>query len=94
MWMVEDLVTRLEHGIATEEEIQQLRDVGWLTPGLERLHRVDILRCKQYKSIFRDIDGKPLPDFEPPAWMRLLLMHAPKLKITIISEYAYLIQLD
>lgn len=94
MGMVEDLVMRLENGVATKEEIQQLRDVGWLTPSLEKLYRVDIYRCSQHKSVFRDIEGKPLPDFDPPAWMQLLFMHAPKLKITVISECAYLIQID
>lgn len=94
MGMVEDLVMRLENGVATKEDIQQLRDVGWLTPSLEKLHRVDIYRCSQYKSVFRDVDGNPLSDFEPPAWMQILLMHEPKLRITVISDGAYLIQTD
>lgn len=96
MGMVEDLVMRLEVGVATKEEIQQLRDVGWLTPGLEKLHRVDIHKCLQHRSVFRDLDGNLLPDYEPSTWMKLLLMHVPStdLKITIISDGAYLIQFD
>lgn len=38
-------VSRLMLGVASKEDIQQLKDIGWLTPNLEKLYRVEINKC-------------------------------------------------
>jgi hypothetical protein len=43
----EMMVLRLIEGVASKEDIQCLKDTGWLTPSLERLYRVELNKCKE-----------------------------------------------
>jgi hypothetical protein len=90
----EDLVIKLEQGVATAEEIQQLRDIGCLTPMLEKLHRVDINKCLRQKIIYQDVNLNPFPEDQIPAALKNMLSHGPitEIKVIVISDGAFLIQ--